>query len=80
MAIGYLQDGIQVTGHTHLVHTKDSAGAFRDGGLDQRRIDIERTRLDIDKHWSSATKTNAVRRGDEGMTDGDHLVPWLNPH
>src|SRR5438128_5687637 len=68
-----IRDGGDITRHAHLMYTEDGLGALRNRGLYFVWIDIECAFLDVDKNWHCAAVANAIRGGNERMTDRDHL-------
>ena len=68
------QDRRELAWHAELVDDEDRPGPLRHRRFDERGIDVERVRGDIDEHRRRTAAADGVRRRDERMTDGDHLV------
>ena len=71
-------DRVHVRRLSVQMHGNDPDGAWRDRGLDRRRIDRERSAIGIAEHHGGAGVRNHRRSADPGMRRGDHLVTRLD--
>src|SRR4029079_12135024 len=67
-------NAFHIAWHADLMDAHDGLGARRDRCLDLVRIQIERSRIDIDEDRDRSTLTDCVRRGDESMAGHDDLI------
>ncbi len=79
VTIGDLDDGRHVSRLPVQADGHDRLGPRRDRGLDQGRVDREVVLTDVDEDRPCAGVEDAVRAGDEGERDGDHLVAGADP-
>ena len=77
VARGDRANGVHVGALAVEAHRHQRAGARRDGGLDQRRIDVAGVRLDIDEHRHRAEQHDRLGRRREGERRRDDLVTGL---
>ena len=70
----------QITGHAKLMHAEDGLGARGDGGLQTIRVKIVSAWFDVNEYGYSVAIADAVGRGDERMTDGDHFAAGFHAH
>ena len=64
-----------IRGDAGIMHGEDGLGLRRDGRGDQRCIEVERVRADIDEHRRRPAQGHRRRRADEGVGRQDDFVP-----
>ena len=79
LAVGNRHDAIHVRALPKQMHGDNSFRLRGDGGLDRRRIDVERVREDIHKHRLGPDATHATGCGEEGKRRNDHLIARTDP-
>jgi hypothetical protein len=74
-------NGLQLVHGARLaedVNRKHGAGSPGDRARDQRRIDVERSLVDVDEHRCRPFIKNAIGRGDKAERRGDDFVAFGN--
>lgn len=67
-------DGVEVGALAVQAHRDDGAGLGRDGGFEQRRVEVVGARVDIDIHRLGAEHGDGFGGGDVGEARSDDLV------
>ena len=67
-------DGVEVGALAVQAHRDDGAGLGRDGGFEQRRVEIVGARVDVDIHRLGAKHGDGFGGGDVGEARGDDLI------
>src|SRR5262249_9421098 len=75
---GYSQDGIKIYATAEQMDRENRLGARTDPTRDRGRIEIEGSRLDIDKNRTSTQARHHSGRGEERIGGGDDLITGTN--
>ena len=77
---GDVHDGVHLTSDARVVHGDNRFRTRRDRVLDQRLVEVQGVRADLDEHGDGAAEHERVRGRDEGEGWHDHLVAWPHVH
>ena len=64
----------QIARHPELMHREDGFRLRRERRFDERGVDVERRRIDVNEDRRRSAVADGVRRGNERMADGDDLI------
>lgn len=73
-------DGVEVGALAVQAHRDDGAGLGRDGGFEQRRVEVVGARIDVDIHRLGTEYGDGFGGGDVGEARGDDLVAVGHAH
>ena len=78
MAASDFEDGIHLAAYARVVDRHDGFCAGRDQPLQQRLVQVQGVRPDIDENGLGASQRKCAGRGDEGEGRKDHLIAGLH--